>query len=154
MIRAPGPPTAWNTLWSPADPDELRARLHCDRLLVACPKTLCRKWQDELSRRFGVEAQIADARELLRALRRASETGRGFALACSMQGLSPPRGWQEDATESKGGKGSARRDLARFLDEASDGEPLIDLFVINEAHHMRNPETLLNRSTSALLPHV
>ena len=24
---------------------ELRARLDCDRLLVACPKTLCQKWQ-------------------------------------------------------------------------------------------------------------
>ena len=35
---------------------ELRARLDCDRLLVACPKTLCQKWQDELAARFGVEA--------------------------------------------------------------------------------------------------
>ena len=41
--------------------------------------------------------------------------------------------------------GSARGDLARFLYEASDGEPLIDLLVVDEAHHMRNPETLLNR---------
>ena len=32
---------------------ELRARLDCDRLLVACPKTLCQKWQDELAKRFG-----------------------------------------------------------------------------------------------------
>ena len=124
---------------------ELRARLYCDRLLVACPKTLCQKWQDELANRFGVEAQIADARELLRVLRRTSETGRGFALVCSMQGLRPPRGWHEDGTESEGGQSSARRDLARFLDEASDGEPLIDLFVVDEGHHMRNPETLLNR---------
>ena len=124
---------------------ELRARLYCDRLLVVCPKTLCQKWQDELTNRFGVEAQIAGARELLRALGRASETGRGYALICSMQGLRPPRGWQEDGTESETGHGSARRDLARFLDEASDGEPLIDLFVVDEGHHMRNPETLLNR---------
>ena len=124
---------------------ELRARLYCDRLLVVCPKTLCQKWQDELANRFGVEAQIADARELLWALRRTSETGRGYALICSMQGLRPPRGWQEDGTESEARHGSARRDLARFLDEASDGEPLIDLFVVDEGHHMRNPETLLNR---------
>ena len=124
---------------------ELRARVHCDRLLVVCPKTLCQKWQDEFTTRFGVETRIADARELLRALRRASETGRGFALICSMQALRPPRGWQEDGTESEGGHDHVRRELARFLDEASDGEPLIDLFVVDEGHHMRNPETLLNR---------
>ena len=123
---------------------ELRARLDCDRLLVACPKTLCQKWQDELARRFGVEAQIADAGGLLTVLKRTRDSGRGFALVCSMQGLRPPRGWDEDWAESESGSGSARRDLARFLDEASDGEPLIDLLVVDEAHHMRNPETLLN----------
>ena len=124
---------------------ELRARLDCKRLLVACPKTLCQKWQDELARRFGVEAQIGDASTVLDALRRTQETGRGYALICSMQGLRPPRGWEDEVPDSRGGIGSTRRDLARFLEEAGDGEPLIDLLVVDEAHHMRNPETLLNR---------
>ena len=124
---------------------ELRARLDCDRLLVACPKTLCQKWQDELARRFGVEAQIGDAEELLGALRRTQETGRGYAIVCSMQGLRPPRGWDDDPEESEDNVRSARHELARFLDEASHGEPLIDLLVVDEAHHMRNPKTLLNR---------
>ena len=124
---------------------ELRARLDCDRLLVACPKTLCQKWQDELATRFGVDAQIANAQALLGALRRTRETGRGYALVCSMQGLRPPRGWAAELPEDEGGKGSARRDLARFLDEEGDGAPLIDLLVVDEAHHMRNPDTLLNR---------
>ena len=124
---------------------ELRARLDCDRLLVACPKTLCQKWQDELARRFGVEAQIGDAVELLGALRRTHETGRGYALVCSMQGLRPPRGWDDDPEEGEGKVRSTRHELARFLDEASHGEPLIDLLVVDEAHHMRNPKTLLNR---------
>ena len=124
---------------------ELRARLDCDRLLVACPKTLCQKWQEELARRFGVEAQIGDAGELLGALRCTQETGRGYTLVCSMQGLRPPRGWDDDRDEGEGKVRSARHELARFLDEASHGEPLIDLLVVDEAHHMRNPETLLNR---------
>lgn len=124
---------------------ELRARLNCDRLLVACPKTLCQKWKDELAGRFGVEAQIADAGALLEALKRTRETVRGYALICSMQGLRPPRGWDDDEPEREDGGDSARRDLARFLDDASDGEPLIDLLIVDEAHHMRNPETLLNR---------
>jgi len=124
---------------------ELRARLDCNRLLIICPKTLCQKWQDELARRFGVEAQIGDARVVLDVLRRSRDTGRGYALVCSMQGLRPPRGWEDDGAEGEDGNSSARRDLARFLDEASDGEPLVDLLVVDEAHHMRNPETLLNR---------
>ena len=123
---------------------ELRARLECDRLLVVCPKTLCQKWQDELANRFGVEALIADARELLGTLQRARGARRGFALICSMQGLRPPRGWASDEPESDSGGGAARRDLARFLEDVGGEEPLIDLLVIDEAHHMRNPETLLN----------
>ena len=124
---------------------ELRARLNCDRLLVACPKTLCQKWQDELARRFGVEAQIADAQALLGALRRARESGHGYALVCSMQGLRPPRGWDDEEATKERGHSSVRRELARFLDEASDDEPLIDLLVVDEAHHLRNPDTMLNR---------
>ena len=127
---------------------ELRARLDCDRLLVVCPKTLCQKWQDELTDRFGVDARIADARELLMALRRTLETGRGYALVCSMQGLRPPRGWDVDDEKAEAGtpvRGTVRRDLARLLEDGSDGEPLVDLLVVDEAHHMRNPDTLLNR---------
>ena len=123
---------------------ELRARLECDRLLVVCPKTLCQKWKDELSHRFGVEAQIADARELLGTLRRSRRLGGHFALVCSMQGLRPPSGWDDDDPGDDSGRGTARRDLARFLEDVSGEEPLIDLLVIDEAHHMRNPETLLN----------
>ena len=123
---------------------ELRARLDCDRLLVVCPKTLCQKWQEELAMRFGVEAQIGDAKLLLGAMRRTREAGLGYALVCSMQGLRPPRGWDDYDSESEVTRGSARLDLARFVDEASDGEPLIDLLVVDEAHHMRNPETLLH----------
>ena len=59
-----------------------------------------------------------------------------------MQGLRPPRGWDDDDSESEVKRGFARRDLARFIDEASDGEPLVDLLVVDEAHHMRNPDTL------------
>ena len=124
---------------------ELRARLECNRLLVICPKTLCQKWQDELANRFGVDAQISDARKLLYSLKRANETGRGYALICSMQGLRPPRRWDDDELDNENEIGSDRRRLARYLDEESDGDPLVDLMIIDEAHHLRNPETLLNR---------
>lgn len=37
---------------------ELRARLDLRRLLVACPKVLCEKWQQELRNKFDLDAQI------------------------------------------------------------------------------------------------
>lgn len=122
---------------------ELRARQDCNRLLVACPKTLCEKWRHELSSRFGVEVQIADAQTTFTTLKRSRETGSGFGLVCSMQGLRPPKGWDNtESTESS--TLGIRGELAKFLFEEGDSEPLIDLLVIDEAHHMRNPATMLN----------
>ena len=122
---------------------ELRARHDCNRLLVACPKTLCEKWQLELGSKFGVDVQLANASTLLKILRRSKETGAGFALVCSMQGLRPPRGWDK-LEETERDKQGVRVELARFLSDESDGEPLVDLLVFDEAHHMRNPSTMLN----------
>lgn len=123
---------------------ELRARFQSNRLLVLCPKTLCEKWRSELFRRFGVDARIVDAVELLDLLSTSDGTGRGFAAIASMQSLRPPRGWDGDEDEDRNEIANPRRKLARFLDEAAEGEPLLDLLVIDEAHHMRNPETLLH----------
>src|SRR6185369_754733 len=64
---------------------ELRARLESNRLLVLCPKTLCEKWQMELDHRFGVDARIVNAAELVQLLTRSN--GRGFAAVASMQSL-------------------------------------------------------------------
>ena len=125
---------------------ELRARLECNRLLILCPKTLCGKWRDELDRRFGVDARIVAAPELLALIRERNRPGRGFAAVASMQSLRPPRGWEtEDEVEHSGHGDSPRRQLAEFLKDESDGEPLIDLLVVDEAHHMRNPSTMLYR---------
>jgi len=120
---------------------ELRARLESNRLLVLCPKTLCVKWQSELDRRFGVDARIVGAAELIQLLSRSN--GRGFAAIASMQALRPPRGWDNGHDEEPDGSEIPRLSLAKLLDEAADGEPLLDLLVIDEAHHMRNPDTLL-----------
>jgi superfamily II DNA or RNA helicase len=120
---------------------ELRARLESNRLLVLCPKTLCDKWQTELDRRFGVDARIVDAAELIQLLSRSN--GRGFAAVASMQSLRPPRGWDNGHDEESGMTENSRRSLAKLLDDAADGQPLLDLLVIDEAHHMRNPDTML-----------
>ena len=126
---------------------ELRARFECNRLLVVCPKTLCEKWREELDRRFGVDARIVDAEGLLNLLSEHRRPGRGFAAVASMQGLRPTQGWNaEGATDGQ----RARNQLARRLDDAAEDEPLLDLLVVDEAHHLRNPKTLLHQSGNLL----
>ena len=124
---------------------ELRARFESNRLLVICPKTLCEKWRIELDRRFGVDARIVDAEELSNLLRERGHDGRGFAVIASMQGLRPPKGWDSQDESNRPAAGGTRQRLAQMLEAEADGEPLIDLLVVDEAHHMRNPDTLLNR---------
>ena len=52
---------------------ELRARMDARRLLVVCPAMLREKWQMELSDRFGVQAEIVDAADLLKKLQTVRE---------------------------------------------------------------------------------
>ncbi len=117
---------------------ELRSRYDMRRLLVLCPAALRMKWKNELANKFGVAAQICDAREVLGILKSIDAMGRGFAIVASTQGLRPPREWevQED--------GSAVVELASFLRANENEERLVDLLVVDEAHHLRNPETQTN----------
>ena len=119
---------------------ELRTRYDFRRLLVLCPAVLREKWQRELRKRFGVEADILDARETLARLRRSRLGNRSasFAIVASLQGLRPNRGW--DAWDDNGVGASS--DLARFLDQKGQDDPLVDLCVIDEAHYLRNRETM------------
>ena len=124
---------------------ELRARLECNRLLVICPKILCEKWRIELDQRFGVDARIVDAQELLSLLKERGRARRGFAAITSMQGIRPPKNWDSEEEDEKPGSGqSYRRELARYLEDEEEGEPLFDLLVVDEAHHMRNPKRLIH----------
>jgi len=120
---------------------ELRSRFDFRRLFVLCPAVLREKWQRELRLRFGVEADILDASAALLRLQRAAEEGRSgrFAIVASLQGLRPRRGWDEAERDDEGGPSSQ---LARFLERRSQEEPLVDLCVIDEAHYLRNPETM------------
>lgn len=118
---------------------EIRSRYDARRLLIVCPAMLCPKWQRELSERFGIDARIASASEILQNVIDYKE-GRKyeFALIASIQGLRPPPGWK-DEEEGKGSSG--REKLARFLNDNAHDDPLFDMVVIDEAHYLRNPET-------------
>jgi superfamily II DNA or RNA helicase len=131
---------------------ELRSRFDLRRLMVLCPAILREKWHDELLNKFGIEAQILGIKEILSFLKRSEKEGPylSFAIIGSLQSLRPPRGWKkEDEEEVK--RVSAQ--LAEFLENKANEEPLIDFLIIEEAHYMRNPETS-SAELGRLLRHV
>jgi len=118
---------------------ELRGRFDYKRLLVLCPAMLREKWRRELRSRFGVEPEVVDAERLVERLRLASsepESAR-FALIASLQGTRPPRDWRDNEAIR-----SPTAALARLLDSEQQQTTLVDLAVIDEAHYLRNPETM------------
>lgn len=116
---------------------ELRARFDANRLLVLCPAVLQEKWQEELAHRFGVKADICNAKELASLLRRQLNGSiNGFAAIASIQGARPPKDWQNKPNSTRGSA-----ELARLFAQVDTGEPLFDCVVIDEAHYLRNPHT-------------
>ena len=115
---------------------ELRFRTNANTMLVVCPAMLTDKWKLELARRFGTSATVMKPGELLEWIEAPPQQAPSRAIICSIQGLRPPRGWDDDMEPSN--KPSAR--LARKLAELQD-TPIFDLTVIDEAHYLRNEET-------------
>lgn len=128
---------------------ELRARFDYNRLLVVCPKILCTKWQTELDEKFDVDARICSAGELLETLSSQSSREREFVRIAGLQGLRPSKNWAEPDSEN-GNRASSK--LARFLDERVADEPLFDMVVFDEAHHLRNQETQSHEFAKLLRP--
>lgn len=116
---------------------ELRARTGAQRLLVVCPAKLKLKWLRELSRRFGVRATEAGARDVVEHLQEyRRNNSHGFELVATYQALRPPSGWADASPQD-----DPRTALAHLLSEAAQGEPPLDLLVMDEAHYMRNSAT-------------
>jgi len=117
---------------------ELKSRFDYRRLMILCPAFLREKWQRELKKRFGIEAEILDAKGVHDRLKSASLEGplSGFAIIGSMQGLRPQKSW--DSEDSRGHRPSSL--LTRFLSTQQHGTPLIDMLIIDEAHYLRIPD--------------
>ena len=107
---------------------ELVARQNCQNLLVVCPASLCKKWQDELRDRFGVRADICNSSELLEKLHESTIHGYELAAIISIQGMR--------RQNSK---------LNELIEENAPNRDLFDCVIIDEAHHMRNTTTQTHR---------
>ena len=128
---------------------ELRSRLDARNLMVICPRVLSEKWQQELQKRFGVPARLADARELLATLKQSINAEiNEFALVCSKDALRPPRGFKENEDKID----LARGELAQFLSDHEADDSLFDLVIVDEAHHMRNPDSMTSKLGRLIRP--
>jgi hypothetical protein len=101
---------------------ELRARQRDDfrRVLVVCPAGLRSKWVQELNRRFAESFEMADARRLREAAAKIESEGdhHEFALVTSYQTL-----------------------RSKSVQDYIDNLGPLNLTIIDEAHHFRNPNT-------------
>ena len=109
---------------------EQRARRVLQRVLVVCPAALCMKWREEMWQRFDEEFKIigaADFREQLQRLAQQGELGEARDII-SLQSV----------------RNEAHIDLLNVT------PPPLDLLIVDEAHHLRNRQTLSHRTVRAL----
>ncbi len=110
---------------------EMKARHDLARVLIVCPSTLRHKWRFELRTRFDEDFEIFDSdrlRQYLRDFSDDSPDSSRLRAICSLQTI-------------------RNRILLQELEATS---PIFDLVIVDEAHHMRNRETLSNRVGRAL----
>ena len=101
---------------------EQQARLDISRILIVCPAVLTEKWRTEMQRRFSQYFEIFRKKEFESFLEDYSEYGESQKLKaiCSLQTLR----------------------VSSILERLREIEPHFDLVIVDEAHHLRNPETL------------
>jgi len=127
---------------------ELQAREAARRLLVVCPSMLREKWKRDFEIRFGIEAEIVDAQQLVDRITGAERmpSSRSFVLIASLEGIRAKEDdWDMDSRV-------ARHKLCGFLEQNANrsSDFIFDLIVIDEAHYLRNASTA-SFKTAALL---
>jgi SNF2 family DNA or RNA helicase len=128
---------------------ELQARRDVRNVLIICPKSLVveRKWETEM-RRFDEEFVALDGRDLQHCLRETDSNGEWpdrFARA-----ILPFSLFNEALLLGNGARG--RSGVPGLLE--LDPPPRFDLVIVDEAHHLRNPDTYLHQGVSFLTQHA
>ena len=106
---------------------ESRAAHGLDNVLIVCPKSLVGKWRDEMLQRFDFRLEILTPDSLRQAL-----------VALERDGILPARFAKSVVNlELLRGRGN--------LENLSESPIAWDLAIFDEAHHLRNPETLSHK---------
>lgn len=121
---------------------EIKARFDAKNVIILCPFSLTKKWQTEFSNKFDVRAEIYSAKQMVDLLNDRAQLLRGGAYICAMQSLRPDRGWENS---EEGIRRKNQQVLAKMLDELKEGNPVFDLLIVDEAHHLRNSDTQIYR---------
>lgn len=116
---------------------ELTMRENAKRLLVICPAQLCVKWQAELLNRFGVSAQIVNAEELSRSIDEICQGRR--RRGAYIISLSRVRHFV-----------GADSPIGKLLEGEVVRNDVFQLLILDEAHRIRNDQTLQNKGVAAL----
>lgn len=100
---------------------ELEARQALDTILIACPSRLREKWREELNRKFDQDFEIFDKQAMLQFIDRIRENPKRHRLRAivSIQTLRNQELREQMVAELPG----------------------IDIVIVDEAHHARNPGT-------------
>ncbi len=118
---------------------ELRARMDIRSILIICPKALVaeRKWELEM-KRFDEQFMPLDGKALRHCLNETNLDGEWPDMYA--KAILPFSLFDSDLLFGKGNKSRNKRDGLLNLDPP----PKFDLVIVDEAHHIRNTETLLH----------
>lgn len=105
---------------------ETSARLgELPRVLIVCPSMLTQKWEKEMQKRFSLDFNILKRGDFRKFLQRYMEYGEAEKLKgiISLQAIRSNR----------------------MIESLRDIAPRFDIVIVDEAHYMRNPETLSSK---------
>ena len=105
---------------------ESRAANGLENVWIICPKALVGKWRDEMSQRFGFQLEVLSSEGLRQAL-----------VSLERDGVLPPR-------FAKSVVNLELIRLERNAERFAESPVAWDLAIFDEAHHLRNTETLSN----------
>ena len=114
---------------------ESRAANGLENVWIICPKTLVGKWHDEMLQRFGFQLEVMSSEGLRQAL-----------VSLERDGVLPPRF----------AKSVVNLELIRLERNAERFEASAvawDLAIFDEAHHLRNTDTLSNSLAELICEH-
>lgn len=124
---------------------ELQARRQAKRLLVVCPRSLAKKWQDELRWKFQIDARIVSFSGFKEEMVIMEQRGahHAFSLIATYTGLRPPKAELRLLDEPPGTEetGAERTEVLRKLRHNLWEYDPFDLVIFDEAHYMRHQAT-------------
>lgn len=125
---------------------ELKARRELNHVLIVCPKSLQRKWKDELAFKFGLQFKIYDSQKDLLA-----DMHEHRVAVHAIINYEKIRMKRQNSKEDKKAKDEIPKNIVEFL---SQNDFHFSLVLCDEAHKMRNRETQTYKGAEIIMSHV